>query len=609
MAFEAWFTLTTIGMVMAVLVTNRMQVDTALLGGLIILMVAGVVSPEEAVSGFASTAVLMIGGLFVVAAGLEETGALAMFTDRLLGRPRSLAVAQLRLLSPVALASGFLNNTPIVAMCLPIARDWARRHRLSTAHLLMPLSFAAILGGKLTLIGTASNIVVMEAFLDWLKTDHQWLAGTSYEPMSPMLQFFGIGILGLPTAILGIGLMLLITRRLLPDRSNAMDISQDVREYQVELVVQADSPVIGQTIEQAGLRGLPDLFLSEIERGDTLLAAVAPEEILRAGDRLAFVGVLESVLDLRRRIRGLEPADDQASKLPIARTTRSLVEAVISANSPLVGQSIRKSRFRSTYEAVVIAVHRQGQRLDGKIGDIVLKPGDVLLLETHHSFADQWKNRHDFYLVSNVERSRPVRHERSWVAMGIMLTLVLLLIFKPMNIGPVTAVWSCGFLMVLTRCVTGTVARRAINWQVILAIAAAIGIGQAMIASNAATDITSYLVNAAESWQLGPLSMLIVLFLLASVITQLITPFAAGVLMVPIATEMAHGLHVSPLPFIFTLMMSVGTSFLTPMGYTTNLMVYGPGGYRFLDYTRLGLPIMLLAGVITILLAPVVFPF
>ncbi|MCH2132631.1 MAG: SLC13 family permease, partial [Phycisphaerales bacterium] len=283
MAFEAWFTLATIGLVMAVLMTNRMQVDTTMLGGLILLMIVGVVPPEDAVLGFASTAVLMIGGLFVVAAGLEETGALSVFSDRLLGRPRTLARAQVRLLAPVAVCSGFMNNTPIVAMSLPLVRDWARRQRFSTSHLLMPLSFAAILGGKLTLIGTASNIVVMEEFSDWLRDDHPWLQDVGYTGLSPWMEFFGIGAIGLPAAILCIAVMIMITPWVLPARNPVADEETDAREYQVELVVQADCPVVGQTIEDAGLRGLPGLFLSQIERGKTLLPAVAPNEVLQAG--------------------------------------------------------------------------------------------------------------------------------------------------------------------------------------------------------------------------------------------------------------------------------------------------------------------------------------
>ena len=239
----------------------------------------------------------------------------------------------------------------------------------------------------------------------------------------------------------------------------------------------------------------------------------------------------------------------------------------------------------------------------------MLRPGDVLLLETHNSFANNWRNRGDFYLVSDVNHSRTVRHERAWIALSIMFLLVALLVFQPFGLTAVPSVWLCAFLMVITRCITGTIARRAINWQVLLAIAAAIGIGKAMNGSGAAEGVTQFLVETARGLDFGPTGMLIVLFVVASIVTQLVTPFGAAVLMFPIAMGLAQSFEVNPLPFVFTLMMSVGTSFMTPVGYTTNLMVYGPGGYRFLDYMRLGLPLTILAGIVTILLTPVVFPF
>ena len=312
MGFDAWFTLGTIALVVAALVSNRMQVDTAMLGGLVILMVAEVVDFTQAVSGFASTAVLMIAGLFVIAAGLEETGALSLFSDRLLGRPKTIGRAQLRLLPPVALCSGFLNNTPIVAMSIPVV-ETGQGQRLRE-HLLMPLSFAAILGGKLTLIGTASNVVVMEEFTSWLTTEHAWLKEVGFTELPPWLEFFGLGAIGLPTAILSIGLMVLITKKVLPVRK-PVDVQEvDVREYQVELIVQ---PNPCRRADHRRRRTPPSSrsFLSQIERKNTLLPAVSPEEVLEAGDRLAFVGALESVLDLRRRVRGLETPDKQSSKL------------------------------------------------------------------------------------------------------------------------------------------------------------------------------------------------------------------------------------------------------------------------------------------------------
>ena len=349
-------------LVAAALISNRMGMDVAMLGGLILLMLGRAVEVDQAVAGFASTAVLMLGGLFIIAHGLERTGAVRLFAMRLLGHPHSLVSAQWRLMLPVSALSGFMNNTPIVAICLPIVRDWARKLQLSSSHLFMPLSFAAILGGKLTLIGTATNIIVMEDFVTWWHTDEStWAMDLGYAAPSSLMEFLGVAALGLPCLIAGLLFIGLFASRLLPDRKGtSTNHKLDARQYQVEFSVQAESPIVGKSIEAAGLRSLPGLFVSGIERGELQLPAVNPDTVLEPGDRLFFVGELESVIDLRR-IKGLEPHDQQADKIQGARTNRAVVEAVVSANSPLVGKSVRESRFRTRYNAVILAVHRQGE--------------------------------------------------------------------------------------------------------------------------------------------------------------------------------------------------------------------------------------------------------
>lgn len=608
MAFEAWFTLAIIALIIVALISNRIGMDVALLGGLVVLMATGIVPVDKAIEGFASQAVLMIGGLYVIAAGMRETGAIEIAANRLLGRPRSANEAKIRLLGPVALLSGFMNNTPIVAMCIPLIRNWSRRLGISPSTLYMPLSFSAILGGRLTMIGTASNLVVVGLFTQYMTREHAWLTEIGFSMPAEWVLFFGVGAIGLPCVVLGIIFIILTSRFLLPERMPAENAPLDARTYQVEMVVAADAPIKGSTIEQAGLRQLPGLFLSQIDRGGVIMPAVGPEEILEAGDRLGFVGILDSVMDLRR-IRGLEPATDQTGKLTGSTGSRTLAEVVVSANSPLVGQSVRGSRFRTRYNAVIIAVHRQGAKVDGKIGDIRLRIGDTLLLDTHVGFLEAHRDDPDFYLVSKVEESRPIRHNRAMLSMGILLLMVGLLIGgSQINIPPLLAVWICAILMVFSRCVTGTVARASINLQVLVSIGAAIGLGAALEESGAASDIVGWLIGNASDMQLHPTLMLLILFIIANVLSQLITPYAASVLMFPIVMQAAELLGVSPLAYVFTLMIA-GCNFSTPIGYQTNLMVYGPGGYRFLDYARLGIPLTILVAVICVIVAPFVFPY
>jgi len=608
MAFEAWFTLAIIALIIVALISNRIGMDVAMLGGLVVLMAAGVVPVGKAIEGFASQAVLMIGGLYVVAAGMRETGAIEIAANRLLGRPNSATEAKIRLLGPVALLSGFMNNTPIVAMCIPLVRNWSRRLKISPSTMYMPLSFAAILGGRLTMIGTASNLVVIGLFTQYMTQDHPWLVEMGFSTPPEWILFFGVGAIGLPCVVLGIIFIILTSRFLLPNRMPVDSTSLDARTYQVEMVVQADSPIVGSTIEHAGLRQLPGLFLSQIDRGGVIMPAVGPEEVLEANDRLGFVGILESVMDLRR-IRGLEPATDQTSKLSGSTGSRTLVEVVVSANSPLVGQTVRASRFRTRYNAAIIAVHRQGEKLEGKIGDIRLRIGDTLLLDTHIGFLESHRDDPDFYLISKVDESRPIRHDRAMISMGILALMVGLLIGgSHINIPPLLAVWISAMLMVFSRCISGTVARSSINLQVLVSIGAAIGLGAALEQSGAASSIVGWLIGGATDMQLHPTVMLLILFVIANAMSQLITPYAASVLMFPIVMQAAEVLDINPMAFVFTLMIA-GCNFSTPIGYQTNLMVYGPGGYHFLDYAKLGIPLTILIAVICLIVAPTVFPY
>ena len=618
---EGWFTVGTITLVILALISNRVSVDVAMIGGLTVLMVGDFLGGyfgaapvwtdfSRSISGFAHPALLMIAALFVVAAGLQETGGMEAVAQKLLGRPKSVAAAQLRLMTPVAIMSGFMNNTPIVAMYLPIVNDWARKLRISPSKLFMPLSFAAILGGKITLIGTASNIVVMGLYINYWKVpaNTAWLDTLGVSQLSETMQFWAIGAIGIPTTIAGVAMIAFASKWLLPERRPAEAVPLDARRYEVEMVVKPDSPIVGTSIEAAGLRHLPGLYLAQIERGGSTLPAVSPDEVLQADDRLAFVGILESVIDLRK-IRGLEPATDQVEKVAAARPQRTLVEAVVSSNSPLSGKAVRKSRFRTVYNAAIIAVYRSGESIRAKIGDIVLQPGDTLLLDTHTGFVDAYRNSTDFYLVSKVEGSRPIRSERAWLSLGILGALVVMLTTVPVN--PVAAAMLCALAMVGTRCVTGTVARGSINWQVLIVIAAALGMGSALEDSGAAAAMTNLLMRVCEGIGIAsnPHAMLGVMFLLAAGFSQLITNNGAAVLIFPIVMATAQRLDVSPVPFVLTLMVAAGSSFLSPVAYQTNLMVYGPGGYRFMDFVRLGLPLTLLVAILSTIIAPLVFPF
>ncbi len=588
MPWEAWFTAALVIAMFGLLAFTRAAPDLVFIGAVIVLMVVGVIGPAEAFVGFSNQGVITVGALYVVVAGIRETGGIQWIVHNLLGRPRSLPRAQWRLSAPVSLMSAVLNNTPVVGMLIPAVSEWARKHGLPVSKLMMPLSYAAILGGTITLIGTSTNLVVNGLMID--------RTGTGFG-------LFDIAWVGLPVAAAGLLFMVLTSRWLLPDRPPVLAQLNDPREYSIEMEVEPGGALEGRSIEDAGLRHLPGAFLIELDRDGTVLPAVSPQECLRGGDRLIFVGVVESVVDLQK-IRGLRPATGQVFKLGGHRADRHLLEAVVSDSCPLAGQTIRDSGFRNRYHAVVIAVARNGQRLKGKIGDIVLQPGDTLLIEAGPGFQMQNRNSRDFFLVSRIEEGATPRHDRALLAAGILLAMVVSVtsgLFSMLEGALMAAA-----LMVLTRCVTLESARHSIDWPVLFTIAAAFGVGAAMETTGLAQTLAIGLVGLAGD---NPWTNLVMIYLATALFTAVITNNAAAVLVFPIAFALAGDLGVSPLPFAIAIMMAASASFATPIGYQTNLMVLGPGGYRFSDYLRAGIPMTIVTSLVAIAVIPLIWSF
>ncbi len=597
--FDSWEPWVVLGVLLAVLVgllRGFAGPEVLLLGAVTLLMGLSVLSdrlpdPGKMIAGFGSEGIVTVAALFIVAAGLTQTGATQRMTEPLLGRPKSYGGALSRLTLPVAGLSAFLNNTPVVAMLLPVVKDWSARSGIAPSKLFIPLSYAAVLGGTCTLIGTSTNLIVADLLHD--------------TPDAPRLGIFSIGAVGLPCLLVGLVYMFTVGRWLLPDRRSVLTDGQDVRQYSVEMQVTEGSPLAGKTIEQAGLRSLAGLYLLEIEREGELFPAVGPEHVLHERDRLVFVGVVDSVVELRS-VRGLAPVTDQVFKLEGSTTRRAMVEAVVAPACPLVGRSIREGRFRTVYNAAVIAVARDGQRLKQKIGDIVLRAGDTLLLETQPGFAERQRNRRDFFLVSAVQGAAPKRHGKAPVALAVLAGMVAVVALGWVSML-VAALWAAG-CMWLFKCVTGNEARRSLDGQVLLVIGAAIGLGQAVLDSGLAHGVATGILGAVGD---HPLIALAAVYLLTNVFTEMVTNNAAAVLMFPIAQTTAQSLGdgVSATPFAVAVMIAASASFSTPIGYQTNLMVYGPGGYRFTDYLKVGLPLNVIIFAVTLTVTPWVFPF
>lgn len=589
MEWHGWFTVAVVVLVLVAMAREIAGPDLILMAGLFALAGVGVLTPAETFAGFANEAVATVGALFILATALRESGALEVTFGRIFGRTRTEFQGLLRMGVPVATLSAFLNNTPIVAMMTPVVIDWARRNRLSPSRFLLPLSYATILGGVVTVIGTSTNLVV---------------AGLMLEAKMKPMGFFELAGAGLPVCLVGLLYLLFVGPQLLKDRQEPTEqLGAHRREYTVAMKVESTCPLVNQTIEEAGLRHLPGLFLIEIDRAGRILTPVPPDERIASGDRLVFAGVVSTIVDLQR-IRGLVPTteDEEPARADVGRR---LIEAVVSHSSPLVQRSIRDANFRTVYDAAVIAVHRNGERVGGKIGEIVLRPGDTLLLQTGPGFLRAHRNSPDFYLVSEIPDTEAPRYDRASLAIAVLVAMVAA---STLGLMPISiAAFLAAGVLVATRCVTATAARRSVDWSVLIVIGAGIGIAGAMDKTGAAEVIAGGLVVGARDY--GPIGALAIIYFVTTLLTEILSNNAAAALMFPIATATAAQVGVDPRGFVMAVAVAASCGFASPIGYQTHLIVYGPGGYRFTDFVRVGLPLDIVAGIVAILIIPVVWPF
>ena len=590
MSFDIALTLLVLVGAFAALVSNRLPADAIMLGALLVLLISGVIDVSQALAGFSNPGLIAVALLYVVAAALRDTGAIFWVSRMLLGRPDTSRGAQIRLIFPTALLSAFLNNTTVVAMMIPAVQEWAQRLRFSPSQLLLPLSYAAILGGTCTLIGTSTNLVVDGL---WQKEGY------------PGFRIFDLAPVGIPLLIVGAVFMVLFAPRLLRERQSFVTQAEKAREYWVEMTVPAGSPLIDRSIEAAGLRNLTHGYLTDVERGGHLFTAVGPDMLLEENDTLTFVGAPECARELQR-VQGLVPAHGNAHKLSLYHHQRCLIEVVIGPEFPALHQSVKEGAFRTRYQAAILSISRGGERLSGKVGETVLQVGDTLLLEAGESFVDQYQYRRDFLLVSPLQDSSPPDFAKAPFAVGILILMVLINLAGWLSVVEAAALAAASLLA--TGCVSLNRARQyvSVNLQVLLVIGAAFALGTAMEVSGAAHWLVGGVLGSGLE---SPWVALAIVYLVTTLITEVITNNAAAVLMFPIAIGIAEQLGVSPLPFVFAIMFAASASFLTPLGYQTNLMVMGPGGYTLVDYLRLGIPISLVSAATTIGLIPLVWPF
>jgi di/tricarboxylate transporter len=578
---DAWITLVVVAGMFALMVRG-VSAAVAIVGAVVALLVAGVIDEKAAFSGFANAAPITVAALYVVARAVERTGVLEPLVRTALRGGAGGAAALLRLLVPSAAASAFLNNTPIVAMLLPAVTERAEIQGVPVSRFLMPLSFAVILGGVVTTIGTSTNLVVSGL-----------LEASGQAPLG----LFEISHVGLPIAVVGVLVVALTAPRVLADReSPRRRLAAAERDFVVRMVVEPAGGLAGKSVEEARLRHLEGVFLVEIERDGDPIAPVAPTTTLREGDHLLFVGQARLVADLRN-IPGLRSAEDphlQELDTPAHR----LAEAVIGTGSPLLGRTPKEVGFRERYQAAIVGIHREGQPVAAKLGEVRLRLGDSLLLIADAGFPERWRDRPDFLVVSSLDGARPPLGARAGLVAAIMLLVVGLAGSGAVPILHASLVGA--LVLVAARALSVQEARSSIEIEVLVVIAASFGVGAAIDRSGLATAIGHAVVDLTQG--LGWRAALLGIVVAAVVLTEFISNNAAAALLFPIAQATALEVGADPRSFAIAVAVAASCSFLTPIGYQTNTMVYGPGGYRFGDYARLGAPLTL-AAILTIVLA------
>lgn len=532
------------------------------------LLLPGIITPAELLKGLSNQQIILIFLLVLVTAGLRLIYGTGMFS-RLFNPNLPPKKFLLRLMVTVSGISAFLNNTPIVAFMIPYVKDWSERTGAPASKFLIPLSFATIMGGMITVIGTSTNLV---------------LNGLIQEYNLPLLEFQDFLFLGILVTIFGCIYLYTIGYKLLPSNENKLEaLLENLKEYIVETEIFATSPLVGKSVKDAGLRQLQDLFLVEIIRDGKIISPVSPQEILEAGDLLFFSGNTQSIYNLIKQDNGLQvPRQEHL----YTDGQFHFVEAVIPANSELIGQRIKESDFRKRYKASIIAIHRDGKRVPGQVGETVLAGGDFLLL----LMAEQGENGQpdkDLFLMSAPKRVTEVQHPwKKWVGIGAFVALLsgivgLVPLFN-VCVGILVAFVSLSILNLND-------IRRELDLSLLMVLVCSLAIGVALEKTGAAMMLAEGLIALGKNW--GPVAVLSALFLSTVFLTSLITNAAAVSIVFPIAMAMAEQLQLSYTPFFVAIAFAASGDFMTPIGYQTNLMVYGPGGYTFRDFVRVGTPL------------------
>ena len=597
MTHDAYLTLAILVVTFGLLIKTKLPAVAVFMGALGAAITLHLAPTDELLKGFSNQGMLTVAVLYIVAAGMYATGAITMLMNRLIGLPKHIMTAQIKILPPIAVGSAFLNNTPLVAMMIPVIRDLTQSARLPGKHLYLPLSFASILGGVCTIIGTSTNLVVVGLVADVMAE-----APAGLPAMRP-LKMFDPAWVGVPAALIGIAFMITFGRFLLPRDADTADEIPQPRKYKAEFEVEENSRLIGKSIADSGIIGNEGVALLSIRREDVLIQERLSEETIQAGDLLSFSANVTALTELWRTSGLIPHLRLMTMKTP--RHTHQLAKAVVSRQSRLVGRKLNDlPNLRSPYQFKIVALSRDGQPVRGLLENARIEAGDKAVFEVNDTFFYESYLEHDFTLTKPLEgyhlqrTNKAVEASMSTLA---MITVVALGLMSMLN----AALLASG-LMLAFGCLNLRTAGRSIDWATLVVIACAIGLKSAVKRSGLADQIAGLMTAWGGD---NPYLALGVIYLGCTFMTNVITNNAAAAFMFPIALSTAAQLDINFMPFAVTLMVASSCAFITPTGYQTNLMVWGPGGYAFGDFAKIGTVMTLIVATVTLVLVPLVFRF
>ena len=568
--FQPWFVLLVVFLLFLLIYKEYLKASVSFLLAVLLFSITGILTPSEVLSGFSNESIASILMLILITTGLRKNFQLEYLFDAVFKKANTYRGFLFRMMSQVAILSSIINNTPVVALMTPYVVEWGKKNNIAPSRLLIPLSYATIMGGMITLIGTSTTLVLNGFLQDF---DH------------PSLLFEDLFIIGISVTVSGILFILFVGYKFLPDHKDVLKTySENKREYIVETRVLPDSKLIGKNLLKAGLRNLKGVYLVELLRGSRMISPVGPNEVLSEGDILFFAGNTKDIVDLINSDLGIE----------LPTTARSydsdkaeIVEAVMNNYSSLINKSVKQSDFRNRYNAAIVAIHRNGKKVSGRIGDIVLQAGDLLMLFTGSDFRDRVEIYRDLFVVSKLQNIVKPGNKK-YYALGLMaICAMILLIFSQMTLFPALMIILCimiGFNLITTQDV-----KRELDLNMIIILVFSLAVGQAIIKTDAGNMVAMKIINLLEPF--GNISILLGLLIITNLLASFIGNVGAVSISFPLAYAISNNLGIDGYPFFLTIAYAASAAFLTPISYQTNLIIYGPGGYKFKDFFRIGLPV------------------